>query len=80
MTSSKYSSLQHSCPQNHCSPDQRDDIDTGKTYQTVANVGLGVGIAGIATGVTLFILSSGHEDADVHVGLGLGSAQVNGRF
>jgi hypothetical protein len=80
MTASKYSSLQRACPQNHCSPDQRDDIDTGKTYQTVANVGLGVGIAGIATGVTLFILSSGHKDDDVHVGLGLGSAQVNGRF
>jgi hypothetical protein len=80
MTSSKYSSLEKACPQKQCSADQKDDVDAGKTYQMIANVGLGVGIAGVATGVTLFFLSSGHKDDDVHVAFGPGSAQVSGRF
>lgn len=80
MTASKYSSLQKACPQNHCGPEQQSDIDAGKTYQTVANVGLGVGIAGVAAGVTLFFLSSGHHDEGTAVGLGFGSARVSGRF
>jgi hypothetical protein len=80
MTSSRYSSLQKACPQNHCGPEQQSDIDAGKTYQTIANVGLGVGIAGLATGVTLFVLSSGHKDEDVHLAFGFGNARVSGRF
>jgi hypothetical protein len=80
MTASKYSSLEKACPQKQCSADQKDDVDTGKTYQTVANVGLGVGIAGLATGITLFFVSSGHKDDDVHVAFGPGTAQVSGRF
>ncbi len=32
-------------------------ISTGKSQQTLANVGLGIGIAGIAAGATLFVLS-----------------------
>lgn len=80
MTSSKYSSLQKACPQNHCGPEQQNDIDAGRTYQTIANVGLGVGIAGLATGVTLFLLSSGHHDEATQVGFGFGSARVSGRF
>jgi hypothetical protein len=80
MTSSKYSSLQQACPQMQCPPNRQDDINTGKTYQMIANVGLGVGIAGLATGVTLFFLSGGHKDDDVHVAIGPTSAQVSGRF
>jgi hypothetical protein len=80
MTSSKYSSLEKACPDKQCSPDQKDNVDSGKTYQMIANVGLGVGIAGLATGITLFFLSSGHKDDDVHVAFGPGSAQVSGRF
>lgn len=40
------------CPQEFAS-----DIDKGRTQQIVANVGLGVGIAGLAAGATLFVLS-----------------------
>jgi len=41
-----------------------DLIDAGKTEQTVANIGLVVGVLGLATGATLFIvsLSGGSDD------------------
>jgi hypothetical protein len=57
-------------------------VDTGRTYQTVANIGLGVGIAGLAAGTTLFFLSRGEskDDAKVAVGVGFGTASVRGRF
>ena len=80
MTSSKYSSLQSACPDNKCPSGKQGDVDAGKTDQLVANVGLGVGIAGLAAGTALFFLSSGRHDDKVQVGLGLGSATVNGRF
>lgn len=40
------------CPQEFAA-----DVDNGKTQQLLANVGLGVGIAGLAAGATLFALS-----------------------
>jgi hypothetical protein len=82
MTASKYSSLESACPGRVCPPGKQGDVDTGGTYQTVANVGLGVGLVGIAAGTTLFFLSRGHSnsDASVHVGVGLGRAELSGRF
>jgi hypothetical protein len=82
MTSSKYSSLESACPDKQCPPDKQGDIDAGKTYQTVANVGLGVGLVGIAAGATLFVLSLNQpkDESAPKVGLGLGTATVSGRF
>jgi hypothetical protein len=54
-----YSDLQKACPSGPCPPGHSDDISAGKTQQTVANVGLVVGIVGAAAGVTLFVLSTG---------------------
>jgi hypothetical protein len=59
MEKSTYSTLQSSCPGNVCPPDKAGDISSGKTQQLLANVGLGVGIAGVAVGTTLFVLSLG---------------------
>jgi hypothetical protein len=59
MEKSTYSGLQSACPGNVCPPDKASDISSGKTQQLVANVGLGVGIAGVAAGATLFLLSLG---------------------
>ena len=59
MEKSTYSTLQSSCPGNACPPDKAADISSGKTQQLLANVGLGVGIAGVAVGATLFVLSLG---------------------
>lgn len=85
MNNSKFSDLDDSCTDGHCPPERSDDIDTGRTYQTIANVGLVVGGVGLAAGVTLFFLSSGSEKERARsrspwVSVGPGSVRVGGRF
>lgn len=94
LNNSKYSSLKDACPNNSCPPGQKSDADAGRTYQTVANVGLVVGIVGLAGGATLYFLSTRDEKKDsqadtagrrdstpgVDVGLGFGSVNVRGSF
>jgi hypothetical protein len=53
-----YSDLQSACHNGPCGPDKSGDVSTGKTQQTIANIGLVVGAVGVATGVVLFIVSS----------------------
>jgi len=59
MNKSQFNELKDDCPGGNCPPGRSDDIDAGRRYQTLANVGLVVGSVGIATGVTLFVLSRG---------------------
>lgn len=55
---SKHDQLVEACGDASC-PDgsHQGDIDAGRTYQTVANVGLLVGVAGGVTGSVLLYLS-----------------------
>ena len=58
-------------------------INRGKALQTTANVGLVVGLVGLATGTTLFVLGRPkHGDAPVSVSLsnGAGTISYEGRF
>jgi len=72
MEKSTFSSLQSSCPGNVCPPDKSSDISSGKSQQLVANVALGVGIAGVAAGATLFVLSlGGHSSSTPAAGTAL---------
>ena len=57
MARSTYDDLNGACHGGPCPPDKSGEISSGKTQQTIANVGLVVGIAGVATGATLFVLS-----------------------
>jgi hypothetical protein len=57
MSNSDYNDLQSLCIKGHCPAGKASEISDGKTYQTLANLGLGVGIAGVAAGATLFVLS-----------------------
>jgi hypothetical protein len=52
-----FSNLQDQCHGGPCGPDHASDISSGRTQQTVANVGLVVGIVGLAAGVVLFVVS-----------------------
>jgi hypothetical protein len=52
-----YDDLQTACGAGPCPPSRADEIASGKTKQTVANVGLAIGIAGVAAGATLFVVS-----------------------
>jgi hypothetical protein len=55
MASSTYSDLEDQCPGGVCSPDLESDADSGRTYQTVANVSLVIGIVGVAAGAGLIV-------------------------
>jgi hypothetical protein len=57
MAHSTYDDLSNTCGNAPCPPDKASEISSGKTQQTVANVGLALGILGVAGGVTLFVLS-----------------------
>ena len=57
MARSTYDDLNGACHGGPCPPDKSGEISSGKTQQTIANVGLVVGIAGVAAGATLFVLS-----------------------
>jgi hypothetical protein len=57
MAHSTYNDLNSACHGGPCPPDKDGEISSGKTQQTVANVTLAVGIAGVAAGATLFVLS-----------------------
>jgi hypothetical protein len=54
---SAYDDLQTSCGSGPCPSSRAGDISSGKTKQTVANVGLAVGVVGVAAGATLFVIS-----------------------
>jgi hypothetical protein len=57
MARSTYNSLQNACGSNPCPPDKAGEISSGKTQQTVANVGLVFGVLGVGAGTALFVLS-----------------------
>jgi len=57
MARSTYNDLNGACNGGPCPSDKSGEISSGKTQQTLANVGLIVGIAGVAAGATLFVLS-----------------------
>ncbi len=82
MNRSKFNSLEDDCPNSVCLTDRSDDIDAGKRYQTIANVGLVVGVVGLGAGTALYLLSndSGQEQPTTQVGLGPGSVTVQGTF
>ena len=56
LSNSTYSDLRSTCPQG-CLPAHKSEVDSGVMQQTLANIGLGVGIAGLAAGVTMFFVS-----------------------
>jgi hypothetical protein len=59
MAKGKYNSLKSACGDRPCTdPKYSGDIDSGKTLQTVANVGLVIGVAGLVGGGALFYFGS----------------------
>jgi hypothetical protein len=56
MANGTYSDLEDECG-GPCPPDRQDDIDAGRRQQTIANIGLAVGVIGLGTGVALYLSS-----------------------
>ena len=85
MANSKYDDLEKACPDAQCPPDRQGDIDDGKRLQTIANVGLAVGVVGIATGAALLVFGGSKSDepkkkAGAELGLGYRSIHLRGTF
>lgn len=59
LSNGTYSDLEQACGgERACPPGHEDDISSGKTQQTIANVGLVIFVLGAAGAVTLWVLSS----------------------
>ena len=81
LNNSSFSGLEEDCPNGRCPPGRNDDIDAGRRYQLIANVGLGVGIVGLAAGTTLFLLgSSGSERPQTALRIAPGAVSVESHF
>jgi len=57
LNNAKHSKLEDKCTNGSCPSSLSSDRDTGKTYQTIANVGLVVGVVGLGTGTVLYLMS-----------------------
>jgi hypothetical protein len=82
---STYNKLQATCPSGCSDATHRNDASQGRTYQTVANVGLALGIVGTLTGATLVYLGVTSEKAtkasvDVDASAGLLKISYAGSF
>lgn len=88
LSNSKYRKLQDACEGGRCPTGNQTDIDQGKRFQTLANVGLAVGIVGVGTSAVLFVLSrrqpgapaSDQAMSNLELSAGLGSVQLRGSF
>lgn len=62
MSNAQFNKLDSACPTRmNCDPALEDHATQGRTYQTLANVSLGVGIAALAAGVVLWVIGSPDE-------------------
>lgn len=78
MSNSDFNDLKSNCSSGSCPSSKSGEINDGKTFQTVANVGLGVGIVGVAAGATLFVLSLGGKSDSTGLVLSPGYVGVRG--
>jgi hypothetical protein len=58
MANSTYGDLNHACGGGTCPADKSGEISSGRTQETVANVGLVLGLLGVGAGVSLYVLST----------------------
>jgi hypothetical protein len=75
MSNSVYSDLQSACHPG-CPPDKRGEVSRGRMEQTVANIGLGAGLVGLAAGATLWFLSVPQDTRSSGAALVLAPAYV----
>lgn len=78
MSNSTYSDLKGACPASTggCPPGKQGEINAGRTEQTVANVGLVVGLLGAAAGVTLFVVTIPSKSSAIRAALWVGPEYI----
>ncbi len=75
-----YSDLKSSCGTGPCAASMNSEISKGKTEQTLANVGLVVGILGAGVGATLYVLSMPKSKSQTALFLSPSCTGVRGSF
>jgi hypothetical protein len=83
LSNAAYSDLQTRCSSAACpatDSNSKDEINRGKTEQTLANVGLVVGLVGAAAAVTFFVVSIPSRADKVAVVAGPTSIGLRGNF
>lgn len=80
---SQYQQLERDCSDKRCPQGLQNEIEIGRTYQTLANAGLGVGVVGLV-GAAYFFLTARSDgspsEEGPQVGVGPNQVQVFGRF
>jgi hypothetical protein len=69
LAQSSYSDLQTACRGGVCPPAKRSEVSSGKTDEVAANVGLTVGVLGVAAGGVLFVVSLPKSSPAASIGL-----------
>lgn len=82
LNNQKFGSLEDDCPNGACDRNRDDDIDAGRRYQTIANVGLVLGVIGLGTGAALYFTSepASPEEGRTAVRVGPGTVSLWGSF
>lgn len=91
MNNAKHSKLEDECKNGTCPSNLQEERDAGKRYQTIANVGLVVGVVGLGTGTVLYLMSNKKTEKTAvlpkkrgprvdSVGVGYQSVLVTGSF
>jgi hypothetical protein len=79
LSNAQFAKLDEGCPtRSQCSSALKANADRGQTYQTLANVSLGIGVAALAAGVVLWVLALPDEHAQLT--LTPHSVQLTGAF
>jgi hypothetical protein len=81
----KFNELDSDCTGGVCPPELADDAEKGRSFQALANVGLGVGVIGIGTGAVLLLTAprdarTASHRAHPRLLVGPGSVTVKGTF
>jgi hypothetical protein len=82
MAKGTYDDLNNACHGGPCPADKDGEISSGKTQQTIANVGLVFGLVGVAAGTTLFVLSmpKGPSSSSAAMVVAPGWVGLNGKW
>lgn len=72
--------LERACGADPCPADRAGEIARGRAQQTIANVGLVIGVVGVAAGVTLFVLSFPKRTATARLAVAPAGLALDGVF
>jgi hypothetical protein len=76
MAQSTYGDLKTACNNGPCPAGKADQISAGRTQETIANVGLVVGVLGLGTGVVLYFVGKPSAPSGTSAALALGPGSI----